>query len=317
MDRESDFLKKAQKVTDVFDKMDRMFEEGKIAADKYAQNTVALKDTLSSLKADHIGLIRESIAEIDKALKNAPEDSKAEFSDRGGNHHTRRELLLKRNELESERDMIDLCEGEHYIQCVRSRLQTKKYESYWAKPKAEQETKLKEQVGDDTPPLWVWFFAGLLILLSSIVGLLAGSHTAAIVLPLFTLATIILGTTILHAATHVAGIDHPSMKRALRSLLLTAAMSALVVIVFAAAALLLIPSVTSGGWGAFAAAKLILPLVFIAILAVFLMLFLIPLLSISSVYYLSPWEALKVLIVYYLICFILRLLLNTVLTFLT
>lgn len=220
MASESEFLDKAKRVLTLHDRLQGLFAKGKVTGERYAKHKESVDRMLSSLRADNLKLINDSLAEIDKALQKAESDRNAGVIDDSRFHLIRRDLGLRKADLESDRDAMELCEGEDYVTCLRRQMEEKKYEHYGgsrhtAKDVLSGRREMPEGQGlDDSIPSWAWITILLMLVIPFVVGLAWGSTPLAIGGPIIIVVDIAIMTGVLHMATVAVGVLTASKQRA-------------------------------------------------------------------------------------------------------
>jgi hypothetical protein len=306
MAAESDFLKRAEKAAALSDRLERLFGEGRISEEKRARGFGALKETLSSLKAEHLALIVKALAEIDALQKTVPDEPRADVAGTTAGRLSRKDLILKRGELESEKDMIELCGPEEYVLCLKRTLESKKYGEYWKGSFEEKLSQYRASGEDESIPVWLWTLAAVMVAATFSGGLVVGSFNGAIISVASLGVYVIVGIGLLHLATVLEGIGGASYGRAFNSFIWYLPISAAAILIWGLVAVFAEPPIISQGMNAIYGSQLMAPLMFTLIIVTLLVLFVIPVFSVASVYELSLWDALKVMFGYYCLGWVLK-----------
>jgi len=311
MGADSDFVSKARHAVNLADRLNRLHAEGKIDRDKFQKHMAAVNATLPAVKAAHMMSIGESLVE------NARAESKTE-SDRSVGAITAKEvesikssMSMRRSELESERDMVELSDGSQYIDYLRNQLETKKYEHYW-EPKYTAKKVLDGAAGAplDVAPLWATLTALAIIAVPFILGLVFGRWFIGFAASAAIMAALAAETLVLHLSTSLADIDTSSIPRAFKTLMMNTILTGLVAAGFMAAMLFTAPSALSAKDGLVSVAQSLATMIILLVSFGLLAGVVMPAVTINMVYECGVWRALATVGINYFIWVAIRILIG-------
>jgi hypothetical protein len=240
MASESEFLEKARRILTIYDHLQALFAKGKVTQGRYAKHKESLDRMLTSLRTDNLKMIGEAMVEIEKALQKADTDRNAGVIDENRLLAIRKDLNLKKADLESDRDAMELCQGDDYVTCLRRQIDEKKYENYGGRKhtakdvlSGNMEMVDSAAFDDDNIPSWAWVIFLLMLVMAFVGGLISGSALLAIVVPIVIIANVAFMTAVVHMSTVAVGVLTASIERAFRCVMMC------YVMLFVSAALLL------------------------------------------------------------------------------
>ncbi|MFH0862493.1 MAG: hypothetical protein V1875_05615 [Candidatus Altiarchaeota archaeon] len=228
---DKEFIEEANRLIALDDRLLELLRKGKIKKGEYDNDFEAINRRLERLKVDNLRLIGQSLGSIGKASfalqnkKNAKQIGETEYLD------IKHELVLKKNDLESERDAIELSHGAEYLACLRRRVQEKKYEhlrivrfdvnriikmfpprkATFAPPKA-----MIQAAGGNLPPLGAWAVAGAFVSAALWYGMRYMDESVAYFPAAAVVFAIVFWSALLHASTRIVGLQGASYRRAFR-----------------------------------------------------------------------------------------------------
>jgi hypothetical protein len=221
MASEKDFYEQARRALSLHDRLEGLKSEGKVDADKYGRERAALDAMLAKLKVRNVELLGGKIAETEKSMREL------ELKRAGGGleiedyHSLKRVLTLKRNEMESELDMVQISGGWEYAECIRRELEEKKYERYWGTAEDYRVFFGRRKPKDeDSIPFWAFFAALVLVAGGFFIGVMSGSAQFVILLPMLAAFYIVSWTLILHSCALLVGFAKASLSKAFKSVML-------------------------------------------------------------------------------------------------
>ncbi|MBD3389324.1 MAG: hypothetical protein GF416_09510 [Candidatus Altiarchaeales archaeon] len=300
MTSESRFFKRARAVVDHVKRLKGLRNDGKLGEAEYSEKVKRLSAEMLVLRDEHIKLLESKISSADLAIGGleGQRDSGVLSSDEF--HRLKRKLSMERRELDSELDMLQLCDSEEYASYLRKQVEAdalnKRFE--WTDG-LEMYGKAVGSSDTDSPPRWAAAVVLAMVGLSVLAAVASGKEHALVLFPSFTLALIVLYSYLLHASTYLAGLDLASVGRALTCLMMTALMStAIMSVVLLISAVVLSITFSTSLPGAFTSEVLkasYLNLLEVVCLVVVLVVFVF---SVHEVYHTTLWASVLTVIVH-------------------
>jgi hypothetical protein len=237
MASEDDFLRRARNAVAVADRLQNQNAEGKLRGEKFLGQRESLNRLLSSLRSDNLAFVTHSIREVHAALEKVESQRKAAMLTEDEFHYVKRHLVMLHNDLEADKDAIELSSPEEYVTFLHNHLESKKYEHFWAlkvdprsilggkiyhkrELEGQSEHKTGHVVDEDAFPFWAFIVAATLILASFAAAMAFAPRETVFLYPVYTAIFIGLAGALIHVATMVAGIVTSSISRAFKCLML-------------------------------------------------------------------------------------------------
>ncbi len=311
MGAESDFVYKARHAVSLADRLSRLHAEGKIDRDKFQKHMAAVHSQLPAVKAAHMTSIEDSLGETGRAEAKAESDKSVGAITSKEADAIKSSMSMRRSELESELDMVELSDGHQYIDYLRNQLETKKYEHYW-EPKYTAK-KVLEGVSNaplDDAPLWATLAALALIAAPSVMGLMIGQWFLGFAASAALAAALVAETLVLHVSTSLADIDTSSINRAFKTLMMNAILTGIVAAGFMAVMVFTAPSAVTAEDGLASVAQSLATMMVLLVAFGLLAGVVMPALTINLVYECGVWRALAAVGINYFIWVAIRILLG-------
>jgi len=211
------FNSNARKILDYNTRLNSFFQEGRIDELKFREKKKLLHEKLALLKKKNLELINKDIESLEGNIKRL-EQQLADGSINGSQHDGRLEELDGRKmDFESEKNLIELCDGEGYIKYLKGHLDLQDVTQVTgrgygnATPAWMQSS---DSGNDGRVPLWATAVAVVMTAVAALIGILGGSILNAIVMAVVLWIVLAVGVAILHISAKVAGLGNATIEEA-------------------------------------------------------------------------------------------------------
>jgi len=243
MVQEEEFYGRAKKILSIYEKLKQAHFLGKITEEKFQSDRNLIMGHLDSLQKMQFELINGRLMGLEENMHNLTSQMESKLMSQDIYASANKKLIEKQSELESERDMLQITQGEDYIVELKKAIESSRY--------AEKVSNLKpltyrhrsdKSYSDDGPPeevvmaTWMWAYITVLALVGIAAGMVLKSPILMIILPILTLSLFWVSCYLLHVSAKVAGIRDSSVVKAMKCQMLNTILSfiaAIPMIIFA------------------------------------------------------------------------------------